>query len=257
MKTSQKRSIARCDWPEPRSSVAEGLVRARRVAPAGAARAAIRSRSPNGQVPVARGARAPGGRSPTLRPRSSITGSSSGTRRSASRLADALEEAQVLGEAAERDVLAVVGRRLAGRPRARGSVCTAPPSVGRASWSDDLVSRVDELERGRQPREAASDDRDLHAQQPRSHDPRASSAARAAASRRRRRSRAPRSGRASHGRGRRRSTTHAELRRVERRRSSAEPLVEVRAGARAPGTPSAPATPGPARPAAMSSSETP
>ena len=47
-------------------------------------------------------------------------------------LADAFEEAEVLGEAAQRDVLAVVGRWL-GSPSRSGSVWTAPPSVGRAS----------------------------------------------------------------------------------------------------------------------------
>ena len=84
--------------------------------------------------------------------------------------ADAVEEAQVLGEAAERDVLAVVGRRrriaLALRQRLHGAAERRPCLVER-----DGVALVDELEGGGEPGQATSDDRDLHGRStPRSDD---------------------------------------------------------------------------------------
>ena len=73
-------------------------------------------------------------------------------------LADAVEEAQVLGEAAERDVLAVVGRRgritLTLRQRLHGAAERRPRLVER-----DRVALVGELERGRETGQPASDDR--------------------------------------------------------------------------------------------------
>src|SRR5205085_5894515 len=75
--------------------------------------------------------------------------------------ADPLEEAEVRREAAERDVLAVVGRRLrvalARRQRLHLAAERRPRLVER-----HLVPRVDELERRREPREAAADDGRLH-----------------------------------------------------------------------------------------------
>ena len=50
-----------------------------------------------------------------------------------------------------------------GSPSRSGSVWTAPPSVGRASRSVDLVAGVDELERGGEPCETAADDHALSA----------------------------------------------------------------------------------------------
>ena len=81
-------------------------------------------------------------------------------------LADALEKAEVLGEAAERDVLAVVRRRL-------GIAVTRRERLHRAAErrtrlvEDDLRARVHELERRGEPREAAADDCDLHRKTPR------------------------------------------------------------------------------------------
>ena len=82
------------------------------------------------------------------------------------RFADAVEEAQVLREAAERDVLAVVRRRLrvalALRQRLHGAAQRRPRLEQR-----HLRARVDEVERGREPGEAASDDRRPHRSSPR------------------------------------------------------------------------------------------
>ncbi len=81
-------------------------------------------------------------------------------------LADPLEEAQVLGEAAERDVLAVVGRRLrialAVGQRLDGAAERRPSLV-----DGDGMPGVDQVERRGQPRQAAADDRDLHGRSPR------------------------------------------------------------------------------------------
>ena len=81
-------------------------------------------------------------------------------------LADPVEEAQVLREAAERDVLAVVGRRLgiavARGQRLHGAAERRPRLVER-----HLRAGVDEVERRRQPCEAAPHDRDPHRTSPR------------------------------------------------------------------------------------------
>jgi hypothetical protein len=78
--------------------------------------------------------------------------------------ADTREEAPVGREAAERDVLAVVGRRrgiaLALGERLHGTAERRPGLV-----KDDLVTRVDELERRREPGEAAADDGDAASSQ--------------------------------------------------------------------------------------------
>ena len=80
-------------------------------------------------------------------------------------LADAVEEAQVLGEAAERDVLPVVGRRLrvalAPRQRLHRAAERRPRLV-----QGHLVPAVHELERRAQAGEAAPDDRDSHRSSP-------------------------------------------------------------------------------------------
>ena len=54
-----------------------------------------------------------------------------------------------------------------GSPSRAGSVCTAPPSVGRASWRTTSAPAVHELERRGEPRQAAADDRDLQRKTPR------------------------------------------------------------------------------------------
>ena len=80
-------------------------------------------------------------------------------------LADAVEETQVLREAAERDVLAVVGRwgriALALGQRLHRAAERRPRLVER-----DRVALVGELERGRETGEAASDDSRLHLSNP-------------------------------------------------------------------------------------------
>ena len=118
-----------------------------------------------------------------------------------------------------------------GSPSRRGSVCTAPPSVGRASCSVTSCPPSTSSSAALRPGEPAADDRDPHREQPRAHDRAASSATRAEATRRRRRSRAPRSGRASRGRDPAKVETQAALRAVERLEQP-EPFVQVRPRAR-------------------------
>jgi hypothetical protein len=81
------------------------------------------------------------------------------------RLTDPLEESEVLREATERDVLSVVGRRrwiaVALRQRLHGAAERRP-----RFQQSDLVSRVQQLERGRAAREAAAHDRRLHRRSP-------------------------------------------------------------------------------------------
>ena len=81
------------------------------------------------------------------------------------RLADPGEEPLVGREAAERDVLAVVGRRrrvaLALRQRLHRAAERRPRLV-----EHDLVPAVDQLERSRQAGEATADDRDLSKERP-------------------------------------------------------------------------------------------
>ena len=112
MKTSQKRSTAASLAPSRRSTTPN--VSPGRGLRAAAARSDERDAQPvaQRQVPVARAApagvglmsraRAVLGEHRQREPRAQIRAA----------LADAVEEAEVLGEAAERDVLAVVGRRL-------------------------------------------------------------------------------------------------------------------------------------------------
>ena len=80
-------------------------------------------------------------------------------------LADPVEEAQVLLEAAERDVLPVVRRRR------RVAVALGQRLDGAAERrarleQRHLVAAVDELERGGEPGQAAADDGDLHGARP-------------------------------------------------------------------------------------------
>ncbi len=80
-------------------------------------------------------------------------------------LPDPVEEAEVLGEAAERDVLAVVRRRL-GIAVARGQRLDGPAERRPRLVEDDLLPRVDELERCSEPRQPAAHDRDSHRSSP-------------------------------------------------------------------------------------------
>src|SRR5262245_36130996 len=75
-------------------------------------------------------------------------------------LPDPGEEPRVSLEAAERDVLAVVRRRGRVLPSFGQRLHRAAERRPRLV-QDDLVARVDELERGRQPGEPPADDRDL------------------------------------------------------------------------------------------------
>src|SRR5207244_1162033 len=75
--------------------------------------------------------------------------------------ADPVEEAEVLGEAAERDVLAVVGRRLWVAVAVRESLDGAAEGRSRLEHGD-LVPSVHELERGGEAGEPASDDGCFH-----------------------------------------------------------------------------------------------
>ena len=81
------------------------------------------------------------------------------------RLADPLEEREVLGEAAEGDVLPVVGRRrriaVALGKRLHGAAERRP-----GFQQGDVVPRVQQLERRRAAREAAADDHRLHRRSP-------------------------------------------------------------------------------------------
>ena len=81
-------------------------------------------------------------------------------------LADAVEEAEVLGEAAERDVLPVVGRRLGIAVALRQRLHGAAERRARLVHGH-VDAGVDELERGGEAREPAADDRDLHRSSPR------------------------------------------------------------------------------------------
>ena len=77
-------------------------------------------------------------------------------------LAHAVEKAQVLGEAPERDVLTVVGRRVGISVALRQRLHRA--SERRSGLvQGHLDPGVEQLERGGEPREPAADDGDLHA----------------------------------------------------------------------------------------------
>ena len=80
-------------------------------------------------------------------------------------LADPVEKAQVLGEAAERDVLAVVGRRL-GIALARGERLNRAAERRPRLVEGDVAACVHELERSREPSQAAADDRSSHRRSP-------------------------------------------------------------------------------------------
>ena len=122
MKTSQNRRSTRRSRPDRLSSCPN-------VSPAAAASRRPQSQRGDAGAAAGRGAAdagtaaAPEGsaRSSQPVPSSSSTGSPSRVRRNEPPSPIALEEAQVLGEAAERDVLAVVGRRLRDRRRARAA----------------------------------------------------------------------------------------------------------------------------------------
>ena len=76
-------------------------------------------------------------------------------------LADALEKAEVLGEAAERDVLPVVRRRL-GIALARRECLHRAAERRPRLVEDDVRARVHELERRGEPCQATADDRHPH-----------------------------------------------------------------------------------------------
>ena len=81
-------------------------------------------------------------------------------------LPDAVEEAEVFGEAAERDVLAVVRRRLRVSV-ARGQRLHRAAERRARLVENDLSPCIDELERRGEAREPAADDRDLQRKTPR------------------------------------------------------------------------------------------
>ena len=76
-------------------------------------------------------------------------------------LADAVEECEVLGEASERDVLAVVGRGFR-IPVARGQRLHGAAERRARLVHGHLCARVDEVEPSGQPGETAADHRHLH-----------------------------------------------------------------------------------------------
>ena len=283
MKTSQKRSISSWRWPSRRSSVART---SRHSAAAGvrprsrSVTRAIRSRDESGRWRVAE---EPEARPDRRRPAVLVDHRQARAARAGARPpCRSARGTAVLLEAAERDVLAVVGRRrrvaLALGQRLHGAAERRPRLV-----QHDLVAGVDELERGREAGEPAADDRDLPRATIvtpldivtlcpgiRTAEGRLSVENVTGGSR-------PRSG-ASSGRQLRRAVEDVEAARLdplerrpvearERADAGGAAVVEVveqgqalrQIGARpgAPGTPSAPATPGVSRPAAMSSSATP
>jgi hypothetical protein len=74
---------------------------------------------------------------------------------------DPLEKAKVSREAAESDVLTVVGRRLRIALPARQRLHRATERGPRLE-EDHFMAAVDEVESGREPSEAAADDDDFH-----------------------------------------------------------------------------------------------
>ncbi len=160
MNTSQNRSIAASEAPKRRSSapnVSPGSARAFRQR---AVTMGIRTRSRAGRCRYRSSDASRGSIAATV-PSSAITGKASRVRRNEPPLADPVEEAQVLGEAAEPDVLAVVGRglriSLPLRERLNGAAERRPRLEHRHG-----VARVDEVERRREPREPTAHHRDLH-----------------------------------------------------------------------------------------------
>ncbi len=158
MKTSQKRSIAALPLPQAPEELRERLaVELVRLEPPEPARdPGDRQPLAQGDVPVAEQRERAGGDpgdAPVL-----------GDHRQRQALApvggaapDALQEREVLGAAAQRDVLAVVGRRigvaLALGQRLHGAAERRPRLEQR-----HLMSAVCELERGGEPGKAAADD---------------------------------------------------------------------------------------------------
>ena len=133
MKTSQKRSISSWCWPKPRRSSANvrsecssgDSPRNRTVT------RAIRSRDDRGRCEYPR-SRSPG-RTNDARAFSSITGSASGSRRSASPLPIRPTKRSYSVKQPSAMCWPLSGGG-GGSPSRSGSVWTAPPSVGRASW---------------------------------------------------------------------------------------------------------------------------
>ena len=202
MKTSQKRSISSWCWPKPRRSSANvrsecssgDSPRSRTVT------RAIRSRDDRGRCEYPR-SRSPG-RTNDARAFSSITGSASGSRRSASPLPIRSTKRSYSVKQPSAMCWPLSGGG-GGSPSRSGSVWTAPPSVGRASWrTTSWPASASSSAAARPASPPPTTATRLGAEAPR---PRcgASSGSPAAAGRRRRRSRAPRSARASPGRGRR------------------------------------------------------
>ena len=255
MKTSQKRSISGCRWPRAAEQVRE---RRRRSGVKGTvpvtegrdAGDADSRREPEGGGRRAGEARA---RSSRRRPRSSITGSRRGSRRSACSLPIRATKRRYASKQPSAMCWPLSGGG-GGSPARSGNVWTAPPSVGRASWRTTSWpgrrARAPPPARQGRPRrprpsreEAGSGDTEL----------RQSGQLRRA--RRKRRSRSSRSARALPGRGPRTSRRRRSCGRRGGRAGSGP-----RRGSRAhgqPGTPSAPARRTSALPSAMSRSETP
>ena len=165
MKTSQNRSTAASARAEP-AQHAPNVSPGRGFAPLAArsVTSGMRRRSRSGTCAVARaapagsarfGARAVLGEHRQREPRAQIRAA----------LADALEEAEYSVKQPSAMCCPLSGGG-SGSPSRSGSVCTAPPSVGRASYSVTSTPASSELERGGEPGEPAADDRRLHRRAP-------------------------------------------------------------------------------------------
>ena len=239
MKTSQKRSTAASDAPCRRSS-APNVSPGRAFAPRSrSSTSGMRTRSRAGRCRYASSAGRLGLISATV-PSSAITGSASRVRETEppSPTRSRKRRYSVKQPSAMCWPLSGGG---SGSPSRSGSVWTAPPSVGRASCSVHLPARVDEVERGREPGEAAADDGDPHRRDLARDDARASPASRAGTT-------CPNTSKPfasmrSSWPGRARRTSRRRARCAGRAsRAGAGPRRGAR-GRAAPGTPSARATP--------------
>src|SRR5581483_4085487 len=133
MNTSQNRSISSCRWPRRRrrSAKVSSQFRSRDCPRNRSVTRAIRSRAASGRC--AYPSRRSPGRTNDARPRSSITGSESGSRRSAAALPIRATKRWYSVKQPSAMCWPLSGGG-GGSPSRSGSVWTAPPSVGRASW---------------------------------------------------------------------------------------------------------------------------
>src|SRR5581483_8240129 len=132
MNTSQNRSISSCRWPRRRrrSAKVSSQFRSRDCPRNRSVTRAIRSRAASGRC--AYPSRRSPGRTNDARPRSSITGSESGSRRSAAALPIRATKRWYSVKQPSAMCWPLSGGG-GGSPSRSGSVWTAPPSVGRAS----------------------------------------------------------------------------------------------------------------------------